>query len=354
MGKIGDIMQSLLWNDDKIFIIAEIGSNHNGDLKLCKKMIIKAKECGADAVKLQKRYNDQTFTKAILNVPYQSEYAQKTGTYREHREYLDRFDMKEFRELKKLADDIGIILFATPFDFKSVDFLASLDMPLYKVASCDFRNIPLIEYIAQLEKPMLLSTGGADYSAMDFVYRKLLELDVLDFAFLYCVSKYPNSDTDLNLNCIAKMKEKFPCPIGFSSHHPGLWPLSSAYHAGARIFEMHFTFNRAWANINRDHAFSFEPQALRKACFDLKRIPTMMGDGERVVSEEEKKGFVWKFGKAIHLACQVRKGEILTADKITIKAPADGIEPYRINEIIGKIITTDCSTTDTLTEDLLR
>jgi len=345
-------MESQFWNDNKIFIVTEIGCNHNGDLELCKKMFIKAKECGADAVKLQKRYNDKTFTKAILNAPYQSEYAQKTGTYREHREYLDRFDKKEFTELKKLADDIGIIFFATPFDFESVDFLASLDMPLYKVASCDFRNIPLIEYIAKLGKPMLLSTGGADYKTMDFVYNKLVKINI-DFAFLYCVSKYPNSDADLNLNCISVMRKLFPMSIGFSSHHPGLWPLSSAYHAGARIFEMHFTFNRAWANINKDHAFSLEPQALRKACYDLKRIPTMMGYGERIISEEEKMGFVHKFGKSLHLTAAMEKGDMLTADKVSIKAPADGIEPLRINDVIGKILLCDCSTADILTEDIL-
>jgi N-acetylneuraminate synthase/sialic acid synthase len=344
---------SELWNDNKIFIIAEIGCNHNGDLDLCKKMIRKANECGADAVKLQKRYNEKTFTKAILDAPYDSEYAKKTGTYGEHRAYLDRFDKAEFTELKKLADDIGIILFATPFDFKSVDFLASVDMPIYKIASCDFKNIPLIKYVAQLKKPMLISTGGADYRTMDFVYSYLDRLGIVDFAFLYCVSKYPNDD-NLNLNCITKMKEMFPIPIGFSSHHPGIWPLSSAYHAGARIFEVHFTLNRAWASMNKDHAFSLEPQALRKACFDLKRIPTLMGNGDnRIVSEEEKTGFVWKFGKAIHLTKYVRKGEIVSSDNVSIQAPADGLEPYFFNDILGKTFSVDCSIADILTWDKL-
>ncbi len=339
------------WGDDKIFIVAEIGSNHNGDLELCKRMIIKAKECGADAVKIQKRYNDKTFMKSILGAPYQSEYARETGTYREHREYLDRFDKKEFQELKKLANDIGIIFFATPFDYESVDFLHSLDMPIYKIASCDLKNLPLIKYIATIGKPVMLSTGGgreedifkAICQFMPNQHKKFL-------AVLHCISTYPNQDNQLNLNFIKRLKQSYSIDNwGFSSHHPGILPLFIAYMCGARIFEMHFTFNRSYPGT--DHAFSLEPAALRKACFDLRRIPIMLGNGIKKVLPEEEKGFVWKFGKAIHPIRSIRKGELFTFDNIAIKAPADGLSPNKINDILGKIAICDISTNDILTED---
>ncbi len=331
-----------------LFIVVEIASNHNGDLELCKKMFRKAKECGADAVKLQKRNNRQTFMKSILNSPYQSEYAKETGTYGEHREYLDRFDYDEFIQLRQLADEIGIIFFVTPFDFDSVDFLEKIGVPMYKVASCDFKNYPLIEYIAQKGKPMILSTGGATYEDMDKVYQ-LLKLTKAEFSFLYCISIYPNND-NLNLLCINEMTIRYPdINIGFSSHHPGILPIFIAHMCGARIFEVHFTFNRGFPGS--DHGFSLEPQALRKICFDLKRLPLMLGDGIKRISEEELKGFIWKFGKSVHIIKSIKKGEIITKEHVAIKAPADGIEPHRIDEVIGAISICDLSTSDILTED---
>ena len=338
----------MFWGEDKIFFISELASNHNGDLELCKKMIIKAKECGADAVKLQKRYNDKTFMKSILNAPYQSEYARETGTYKEHREYLDRFDEKEFRELKQLADDIGIVFFATPFDFDSVDFLESIGVELYKIASCDLKNIPFIKYVASKGKPIVLSTGGGNQfdilNAVNSVPKNF------PLAVLHCISTYPNKDDQLGLNFISNLTHCSFTP-GFSSHHAGILPFFIAYMCGARVFEAHFTFNRGWSGS--DHGFSLEPQALRKVCYDLKRIPVMLGDGIKKVLPEELKGFVWKFGKAIHPVKAIRKGEILTPDNIAIKAPAYGLPPDRWDATIGKIAICDISTADTLSGDMI-
>lgn len=334
----------------ELFIIAEIGANHNGDLELCKKMICKAKECGADAVKLQKRYNDKTFMKSILDSPYQSEYAKETGTYREHREYLDRFDYEEFKILQGVAQENDIILFATPFDFESVDFLASLNMPLFKVASCDFKNLPLIERIAKLNKPMILSTGGATYQEMKSTYSYLIGLQS-NFAFLHCVSIYPNDD-NLNLNCIRVMRKMFDIPIGFSTHHSAVFPNFLAYMCGARIFEAHFTLNRGYGGT--DHGFSLEPVALRKLCYDIKRIPELLGNGIKIISDKEKSGFVRKFGKAIHPVKTILANQTITAQDIAIKAPAEGLPPYEYDNVLGKIAICDLSTNDILTWEKIK
>ena len=340
-----------LWGKDKIFFIAEIGANHNGDFELCKQMIVKAKECGADAVKLQKRNNDKLFMKSILDAPYNSEYAQTTGTYREHREYLDRFGDKEFRELKKLADDIGIIFFATPFDFDSVDFLESIGVELYKIASCDLKNIPLIKYIASKGKPIVMSTGGGTKQDIIHAVHAIPYEMCKNLAVLHCVSTYPNKDEQLNLSILQSFFKDNDIVSGFSSHHSGILPFFVAYMCGARVFEAHFTFNRGMSGS--DHGFSLEPQALRKVCYDLKRIPVMLGDGEKKVLPEEQKGFIWKFGKAIHPVKRIKEGQVLTTENIAIKAPADGLPPERYNDVIGKVAICDISTGDTLTEDML-
>lgn len=334
-----------------VFVISEIGSNHNADLELCKKMIRKAKECGADAVKLQKRNNKELFMKSILNAPYQSEYAKETGTYGEHRECLDWFGKKEFEELITVAKEEDILLFATPFDINSADFLYELDMPLYKIASCHFNEYNLIKHVAGFGKPIILSTGGATYADMKFTYKFLKDWNA-EFAFLHCISLYPNDD-NLDLNCIRVMKKMFhDIQIGFSTHHPGILPLFLSYVAGARIIEAHFTLSRAYGGT--DHGFSLEPQALRKLCYDIKRIPAMMGDGNRIVSKKEQQGFIWKFGKAVHPIAPIKTGEILTRDNIGVKAPADGLPPSRFDDLLGKVAICDLSTADVLTEDKIK
>lgn len=327
--------------DDDVFVVAEIGSNHMGDLGECERLIKKAASCGVDAAKLQMRDNDEMFTKTLLNSKYDNELSYGK-TYGEHRNYLDWFGAGEFALLQNIAHDCGIILFATPFEQKSADLLNHLDMPIFKIASCDSTNLPLVRHIAGFGKPLIISTGGATDNEIMDLHAAVWSINQ-NFALLHCVSLYPNTDNVLNLRTLTLLKHLFPKTlIGFSSHHPGLLPLYIARTLGASIFEVHFTMSRG--NRGTDHGFSLEPEGLRKLCDDLPRIRPMIGHYEKVVNPAEKEGFIRKFGKGIYLKRPLKAGNVIKAKDICFKAPAGGLKPQDSYEIIGKALINDVST----------
>lgn len=338
---------------DTIFIVAEIGGNHLGNFKLCQQMIKKAVQCGVDAVKLQKRDNRHMFTKRLLNASYNNEFSYGQ-TYGEHREKLDWFGKSEYVELIQLCKDLGVIFFSTAFDEPSADFLAELNMPCYKIASCDAKNVPLIKYVAGFGMPMLISLGGCDIYDVERINFNIDPIN-RDYALLHCVSTYPNQDEHLQLNYIRTLSKKFTDKvIGFSSHHPGILPNELAYMCGARIFEMHYTMNRAMGGT--DHGFSLETHALEKFCEDVRRIPSMLGDGTRTVFEEEVRrgSFIHKMGKAVHVNKTLKIGHVIRKEDVVLKAPADGIPPYEFGEVIGKQLICEVSTATELTWDKLQ
>lgn len=337
------------------FVIAEIGHNHGGSLDACKKMFKVAKECGADAVKLQKRDNKTLYTKAFYDKPYENENSYGK-TYGEHREALE-FGLTEYIELQSYAKELDIIFFATAFDIPSALFLKSLNMPAYKIASGDLTNIPLIKYIAKINKPIIISTGGGTAEDIDRVYNLFKSAWLLNticpippIAFLHCIATYPNRTQDLNLSFIKTLKEKYPdIIIGYSNHHPAVFTNYIAYAIGARIFEVHFTLNRA--SKGTDHAFSLEPRALQTLCEDLKRISQSIGDGQKEVLREEKNA-IYKMGKSVWPTRTIQKGEpLIVGDNIALKTPAaDGFKPYALADINNKIAIHDISTSNPIKE----
>lgn len=321
------------------YVVAEIGCNHCGDFDLCLKMIRTAAECGADAVKLQKRSNHILFTQEALNMPYESPHSYGK-TYGEHREALDWFGWDEFLVASELCHELGMAFIATPFTDVDAQFLGKKELQLdaFKIASCDLTNIPLIKSVSKYRKPMIISIGGG--RVMDV----LRVLDVTDgrpnTAILHCVSTYPNRDADLDLAGIRMLQKDAPSAvIGFSCHHPGLLPNILAYMMGARIFEVHFTLNRG--EKGTDHGFSVEPGGLRKLCQDLQRIAVMLGEDEHVVSEAEETGFVRKMGKSIYTQVEIKAGDIFSRDKLCLRAPAVGLPPYYLETLLGHVAACD-------------
>ena len=344
------ISDKTITDNSDSFVIAEIGHNHGGNIETCKKMFKIAKECGADAVKLQKRDNKTLFTKAFYNKPYENENS-FGKTYGEHREALE-FGFTEYRELQDYAKELDIIFFATAFDIPSAIFLNYLDMPAYKIASGDLTNIPLIKYVAKLNKPMIISTGGATVEDIDRVYTifKNSICELPPFAFLHCVATYPNHTKDLNLSFIKTMKGKYPdIIIGYSNHHQAVFTNYMAYAMGARIFEVHFTLNRA--SKGTDHAFSLEPRGLETLCTDLQRIKQSIGTGVKTVLKDEEAA-IQKMGKSIWPTSPIKKGERLSINyNIALKTPsADGLKPYKLHDINNTIAVCDLSTANPLKE----
>jgi len=318
-------------DDGDCYVIAEIGHNHQGSLEKAKEMFRTAKECGVDAVKLQKRSNRTLYTRAMYEAPYDNENS-FGPTYGAHREALE-LGWEAYVELKRYAREIGVTFFATAFDFESADFLAKLDVPAYKIASGDLTNLPLITYVARFGKPLIVSTGGGAIDDVQRVYDIVMPINP-QFCILQCTASYPTEPEDMNLRVITTFRERYPdVVIGLSDHQNGIAMADIAYLLGARVIEKHFTLNRAWKGT--DHAYSLEAVGMRKLVRDLRRVRLALGRAEKQPLPIEKKP-LYKMGKKLVAARALPAGHLLTAEDIAIKSPNDGLPPYQLAALLGK------------------
>lgn len=326
-----NVAGEVISDDSDCYVVAEIGHNHQGDLGQCKELFKLAKECGANAAKLQKRDNRALFTREMYDSPYTSENA-FAPTYGAHREYLE-FDRDEYLELKAYAAEIGITFFSTAFDFPSADFLSDIDLPAFKMASGDLTNIPLLKYVAEMGKPMFVSTGGGQMADVIRAYDAILPINQ-QICIMQCTASYPPAYEELNLRVIEAYRERFPdIVIGFSSHDSGISMPLIAYMLGARVVEKHFTLNRAMKGT--DHAFSLERSGLRRLVRDLKRGRTALGDGVKRRYEGENAP-LFKMAKMLVAGRDLPAGHILAVEDIAIKTPSEGLPPYHLDTVIGK------------------
>ena len=330
------------------YVIAEVGHNHQGDLEQAKQLFDEAKECGADAVKLQKRDNRALFTKEYYSRPYDNPNSFGTS-YGEHREALE-FGRSEFLELQAYAREIGITFFATAFDPPSCEFLAGLDMPAFKVASADLTNTPLLRFIAETGKPVIMSTGAAVLEDVLRAYNTIAEINQ-NLAVLQCTASYPPAWNELDLRVISTYRELFPSSvIGFSSHDSGIAMALAAYVLGGRIVEKHFTLNRAMRGS--DHAFSLEPQGLAKMVRDLERAHVALGDGTKQMYPCEVEPSV-KMAKKLVTTRALPAGHVLGLEDIAAKSPGDGLPPHELENFLGRALGRPVDEETTLTFELL-
>jgi sialic acid synthase len=336
-------------DDSDCYVIAEIGHNHQGSVEKAKDLFRAAKECGVDAVKLQKRSNRTLYTRAMYESPYDNENS-FGPTYGAHREALE-FGWDEYVELKRYAGEIGVTFFATAFDFESADFLERLDVPAYKIASGDLTNLPLIERVAQIGKPVVISTGGGAIDDVQRVYDAIMPINPR-LCLLQCTASYPAEPEDMNLRVITTFRERFPdVVIGLSDHQNGIAMADVAYILGARVIEKHFTLNRAWKGT--DHAYSLEPVGMRKLVRDLRRVRAALGTGTKQPLALEKKP-LFKMGKKLVAARGLPVGHVLTAADVAIKSPNDGLPPYQLPSLLGRALTRALAEDDSiLLEDLV-
>ena len=338
----------VIQDDGDCYVIAEIGHNHQGKLETAKEMFKAAKECGADAVKLQKRNNRELFTKAGYEKVYDNPNSYGE-TYGEHREYLE-FGGIEYKELMDYADEIGVTFFSTAFDFSSADFLAKLDMPAFKIASGDLKNIPLLTHIAEFQKPMILSTGGGTMEDVNRAYDAVMPINQ-QLSVLQCTAGYPADFDQLNLSVITTFRERFPnLTVGLSSHDNGIAMAVAAYMLGARVIEKHFTLNHTWKGT--DHAFSLEPIGFRKMVRDLERVKVAIGDGVKQTYETEKNPII-KMGKKLVAARNIPAGYTIRREDIALKSPGDGLPPYELDKVIGRVTRQELKEDDDITYEVL-
>lgn len=342
------ILNGNIVNDlSDVFVIAELGHNHQGNVETAKKMIFEAKSAGANAVKLQKRSNKSLFVKSLYDSPYNGENSYGP-TYGAHREALE-FGKSEYLELLVAAKELGITLFATAFDFESADFLENINIPFYKTASGDLTNTPLLKHIAKFNKPVIISTGGGSLDDVKRAYDSVMPINN-QICILQCTASYPVEDyRDMNLRVITTFRDVFKdVVIGLSDHESGISMALAAYMLGARVVEKHFTLNRAWRGT--DHSFSLAPSGLHRLIRNLRRTRIAIGDGvKRRLASEEKPLF--KMSKKIVANGNLSKGHLISIGDVSYKSPGDGLPPYMIDSLIGKKLLKDCNSDDVIMVD---
>ncbi len=322
----------MILKNNKAYVIAEIGHNHQGKIELAKKMFKSAKEAGASAVKLQKRNNKDLYTESFYNSLYDNKNSYGK-TYGKHREKLE-FGAKEFLTLKKLAKKLKLDFIVTPFDFSSVNFCKKIGIDAVKIASADLKNLPLQTKIAKMNKHIFLSTGGGNFKDIYEAYKNITKINKR-LSILHCTASYPAKISDLNLNVIKNLKKKYPkLVIGLSDHENGIDAATIAYMLGARIFEKHFTLDRS--NKGTDNAFSLEPQGLHKMIRNLNRIEKMLGDGNKKLLKSEIKP-LFKMQKSIVAKSEILKGKKIKMSMVTFKSPGGGLLPCDLKKIINKV-----------------
>lgn len=260
------------------FIIAEIGINHNGDIAVAKQLIDIAVMTGCDAVKFQKRTVDVVYTKEELAKERESKFGNTNGDLKRGLE----FEFNEYAKIDKYCKEKEILWFASCWDEDSVDFIDKFNPPCYKISSASLTDDNLLKHTKSKGKPILLSTG---MSTMEQIEHAVEILSKDNLVLYHCTSTYPSEISELNLNVINTLKEKFNVPVGYSGHEKGVSQSVIAAAIGADSVERHITTDRAlWGS---DHAASLEPTGLFKMVRDIKQIPALMGDGIKRVYESE-------------------------------------------------------------------
>ena len=335
-----------MFTNETPFIIAEVGQNHNGNLDLAREYIKVFASLGADAVKFQTRNNKYLFSKDSYEADYNSGNA-FAKTYGAHREVLE-LDLKHLEILKNDCINYGVKFMSTPFDEISVDELRKVDVDILKIASFDLGNLPLINKIAALGKPVVISVGGGKLSQIKSSVQLLLKHNV-EISILHCVSEYPCPANHLGLENIKLLKQTFPdIVIGSSDHFNGILSGPVAYIYGARVFEKHVTLDRS--SKGTDHSFALEREGFRKFVRDIKRVEQMLTP--KSDSEIGNEDVFKKLGKSLIAYKDINKGEVFTLDNLSGRIFKDQIIPVReSNNVIDKVSKRNLKKGDVISYD---
>ena len=320
----------------KIIIVAEIGCNHNGDFNLAKKMVKTAKECGVDAVKFQ------TFNSKLLISRYakKAEYQKKTtGENESQLEMTKKLELgkEEYLTLKEYAESLGLIVFSTPFDLESINFLQKNGQRIWKIPSGEITNRPYLEKIGNIEikdKTIILSTGMSTIDEIKNAVEILQSKKKNRIIILHCNTEYPTPDKDVNISALEDLKNNFKkYEIGFSDHSVGSIGAIMAVTYGITLIEKHFTLDKNF--YGPDHKASATPDELKELVQNVRRAELMLGNGKKEVTDSERKNMEIA-RKSIIAKKDIKKGEVFTEENLTCKRPGNGISPMYWYEILGK------------------
>ena len=331
------------------FIIAELSANHNQNIDIDKETIKAAKESGADAIKLQ------TYTPDTMTIDCENEYFKiKQGTVWDgttlYKLYEKAYTPWEWhKELKDYAESLGLIFFSTPFDKSATNFLEELDVKVYKVASFEVTDIPLIEYIASKEKPMIISTGIATLEDIELAVETCKKAGNDKIILLKCTSSYPAKLEDSNLLTILDLKERFNVISGLSDHSMEMEVPITAVALGGKVIEKHFILDR---NMDGpDAGFSMEPEEFKQMVDSIRKVEKALGIVDYELTENKKKNR--EFSRSLFIVKDMKAGEIITEDNVRPIRPGFGMHPKYYNYILGKKIKQDTKKGTPLTFEII-
>ncbi|MEG0752027.1 MAG: N-acetylneuraminate synthase [Oscillospiraceae bacterium] len=320
-----------------VFVIAEAGVNHNGDLNLAKKLVDAAVAAKADAVKFQTFIPERVVSTFAKKADYQIE---TTGDEESQLDMIRKLylDFDDFRELFSYCRKKGIMFLSTPFDIDSLDFLMSIGMPIIKVPSGEVTNLPLLLAVAKKGKPVIMSTGMCEMDEIDYARRELLENGVPELTILHCNTEYPTPFEDANLKAMLDIRNRFGEAVGYSDHTLGIEAPIAAVALGASVIEKHFTLDRTM--VGPDHSCSLEPDELAALVSAIRNIELALGSGVKTVSRSERKNKNIA-RKSIVAARRISAGDTLTEDDLDVKRPGGGVSPTLWFDVIGTVAIRD-------------
>lgn len=319
------------------FIIAELSANHMNDFGIAVKTIEAIAEAGADAVKFQ------TFTPDTITIDCDNEYFQiKQGTVWDGQVLYDLYENAYMPwdwqpKLKKIAEDLGLIVFSSPFDKTSVDFLEDMDIPAYKIASFEITDIPLIEYVASKGKPIIISTGIASLEDIKLAVQTCINQGNAKIALLKCTSSYPAPLEEINLNTIPNIKENFDAVVGLSDHTLGSDVSIAGVALGAKIIEKHFILDRNLGGP--DSTFSMEPHEFKAMVNSIRNIEKALGKINYDLTDKMKRNR--EFSRSLFVVQDMKKDDIITENNVKSIRPGFGLHTKYAKEILGKKVNKD-------------
>jgi N,N'-diacetyllegionaminate synthase len=322
------IGQRVVGPGSKVFVVAEIGINHNGSFSQAVKMIDAAAEAGADAVKFQ------SFRVDKLLIPSRNRYAQQMGSLESAYQMLSRCELswEEQEKLKKHANEKNVLFFSTPFDEETTDFLDSLGVPVFKIASADITHVPLLRHIASKRKPIFLSTGMSFLSEVGDALQVLRTSGAAEILLLHCVSSYPTPPKNMNLRSLETLRSHFELSVGLSDHSQGILIPLVAVALGAVVIEKHFTLDKHTAGA--DHKCSMDPADLRQLVQELRKVEESLGDGRKRPADIEEEGRLLG-RRSIVAAVDIRAHETIAPWMLSFKRPGSGLEPRYFEKVSG-------------------
>jgi len=324
-------------NDQRCFIIAEAGVNHNGDIQLAKQLVQAAARAGADAVKFQ------TFQAAHLvtaDAPQAAYQARNTGVSESQFDMLKRLELplEDFAELNRVCQAEGIMFMSTAFDEDSSDFLAALDMPIFKIPSGELTNLPLLRHIARHGRPMIVSTGMGTIEEIKEAVDAIKAAGNEDITVLHCVTDYPTPPDQVNLRAMHVIQEALQVPIGYSDHTMGIEASVIAVAAGAKVIEKHFTLD---CNLpGPDHKASLEPEDLAAMVRGIRRVEVLLGSGKKQPNEAEL-AVAKIVRRSVVARCLIPAGTVLDDTLLALRRPGTGIPPAQFDELPGRRVKRD-------------